>query len=68
MILQVLGLLGRGNSAESRHQTGPGHISPASYSSSAGSSAQQSVVLPDLLDGWDASEGADVVQVMVESV
>nr|PNR62381.1 hypothetical protein PHYPA_000805 [Physcomitrium patens] len=59
---KVLGLLGRGNSAESRHQTGPGHISPASYSSSAGSSAQQSVVLPDLLDGWDASEGADVVQ------
>lgn len=51
----MLDLLGMGSSEEDQHQTTP-------YSFSTPPPAP--VVLPDLMDGWDASEDADVPQVI----
>ncbi|XP_024368366.1 protein MODIFIED TRANSPORT TO THE VACUOLE 1 [Physcomitrium patens] len=52
---KVLELLGLGGSEESQHKSGSGPNPPPLAS-------QQAVVLPDLMDGWDAPEGVDDVQ------
>lgn len=61
--MQVLDLLGLGDAEE--NQTGSGRIPPPPGSASAVAPPKQPVVLPDLMDGWDAPEGTDSVQVIL---
>lgn len=61
--MQVLDLLGLGDAEENQRQTASGRIPPGSTSAVA--TPQQPVVLPDLMDGWDAPEGTDSGQVIL---
>lgn len=63
--MQVLDLLGLGNSEENQLQTASGRIPPSPGSTSAVAPPQQPVVLPDLMDGWGEPEGTDSVQVIL---
>ncbi|KAG0627067.1 hypothetical protein M758_2G171400 [Ceratodon purpureus] len=56
---KVLDLLGLGSSEDNQSS---GRIQPPPGSSSAVAPPKQPVVLPDLIDGWDAPEGTDGVQ------
>lgn len=59
---KVLDLLGLGNSEENERQTASGRIPPPPGSASTVAPPQQPVVLPDLMDGWDAPEGTGSAQ------
>lgn len=59
--MQVLDLLGLGSSEDNQSS---GRIPPPPGSSSAVAPPKQPVVLPDLMDGWDAPEETDGVQVI----
>lgn len=62
MFLQVLDLLGLGSAEDNQSS---GRIPPLPGSTLAVAPPQQPVVLPDLMDGWDAPEGTDGVQVIL---